>query len=195
MNERQEGILASIRQGQRVRVRELAERFGVSEMTIRRDLVALEAQGLLIRTHGGGAPVSRLRAPDGALTPASPEKVAIGRAAAALAAPGETVMVDAGTTALQVARHLPRDAGLIVVTTSLLVAQELYGAGPRLLLLGGFLRDDFPGVYGPLTETALASLRVDILFIGCDGASAEEGFYTADLHLLSLERAMIAAAA
>ena len=195
MNERQEGILASIRQGQRVRVRELAERFGVSEMTIRRDLVALEAQVLLIRTHGGGAPVSRLRAPDGALTPASPEKVAIGRAAAALAAPGETVMVDAGTTALQVARHLPRDAGLIVVTTSLLVAQELYGAGPRLLLLGGFLRDDFPGVYGPLTETALASLRVDILFIGCDGASAEEGFYTADLHLLSLERAMIAAAA
>ena len=70
MNERQEGILASIRQGQRVRVRELAERFGVSEMTIRRDLVALEAQGLLIRTHGGGAPVSRLRAPAATCRPA-----------------------------------------------------------------------------------------------------------------------------
>lgn len=195
MNERQEEILASIRQGQRVRVRELAERFGVSEMTIRRDLTGLEAQGLLIRTHGGGAPVSRLRAPDGALTPVSPEKVAIGWAAAGLAAPGETVMVDAGTTALQVARHLPRDAGLTVVTTSLLVAQELYGAGLHLLLLGGFLRSDFPGLYGPLTESALASLRVDVLFMGCDGASAEEGFYTADLHLLSLERAMIAAAA
>ena len=182
-----------LRQGQRVGVRELASRFGVAEMTIRRDLARLQERRLLIRTHGGGVPTERLYFPQGgaAAAAACPEKLAIGRCAARLVSPGQTVMVDAGMTALQVARHLPGNAGITVVTTSLCVAQELFGSAINVLLLGGFLRKEFPSLYGPLTESALRSLHVDVLFIGCDGASSEEGFYTVDLHLFNLEQAML----
>ena len=105
-------------------------------------------------------------------------------------------MVDTGTTALEVTRHLPRNAGITVVTASLCVAHELFGSDLTVLLLGGFLRKEFPSLYGPLTERMLlGSFHIDLLFIGCDGADSREGFYSADLHVSSLEQAMIRVAA
>ncbi len=174
-------------------VRELAEQFGVSDMTIRRDLSALQQHGHLVRTHGGGLVVGRADFLQRAFPSAavSPRKLAIGQAAAALVQPGQTVMVDTGTTALEVARHLPQDIGITVATTSLCVAEVLYGSPLNVLLLGGFIRKEFPSLYGPMTESLLQTLRVDVLFIGCDGANSEDGFYTADLHVSSLEQAMM----
>lgn len=193
VNQRQAAILQALGERGRVSVEDLAARLGVSGMTVRRDLTELEKRGLLVRTHGGALPRVPLALAGVTATPqaSSPEKIAIGRRAAALVEPGQTVMVDSGTTALEVARHLPADPSITVATVSLVVAWELYRSPLQVLLLGGFLRRDFPSLYGPLTQGNLADLTVDLLFIGCDGARSDDGFYTVDLHVSSLERAMI----
>jgi|LSQX01.2.fsa_nt_gb DeoR/GlpR family transcriptional regulator of sugar metabolism len=196
LNPRQSEIVELLESGHRVSVGELAQRFGVSNMTIRRDLSHLEEQGLVVRTHGGGVATGSLRFLHALLSrrEASPLKTAIGRRAARLIEPGQTIMVDTGTTALEVARRVPPDTSITVVTSSLLVAEELFGGPAKVLLLGGLLGSELPSVYGPLTESTLAGLQVDLLFMGCDGADSREGFYTADVHLSSLEQAMIRSA-
>jgi len=189
--DRQADILALLQADGRLQVRALAARFGVAEMTIRRDLTALEQAGLLVRTHGGAAPAGALRARPPA---PSPGKTALGRAAAARVAPGQTVMLSTGTTAIEIARHLPRDANLTVATTSLSVAQELFGSPLTVVLFGGILRKEFPSCYGPHTESMVKNFHVDVLFTGCDGAHSDDGFYTAEIQHSSLEQAMISIA-
>ncbi|MHB9037971.1 MAG: DeoR/GlpR family DNA-binding transcription regulator [Armatimonadota bacterium] len=193
MDARQSAIIDLIGQEQRVVVSDLAKRFAVSEMTIRRDLTELEAQGLLVRTHGGAVIAGRLRFIQRAFPKyvISPEKEAIGLLAASLVSPGETVMVDRGTTALEVSLRLPQDAGITVATTSLMVAQALYGSPVNVLILGGYLSKDFPSLYGPPTENMLESLHVNTLFLGCDGADSLTGLYTVDLHVAKFEHAMM----
>jgi len=189
LNHRQTDILSMLRGGQRISVRELAARFAVSEMTIRRDLNAMEAEGLLVRTYGGATPNRSLRPHH-----ESPAQAAIGRRAAALVSPGQTVMLSTGDTALEVARHLPRDANLTVATTSLSVAQELFGSAITVVLFGGILRKEFPSLYGPMTEAMVKNFHVDLLFTGADGARSDDGFYTAEIQHSSLEQAMISSA-
>lgn len=197
LNERQHAILDRLIRGGEVGVRELASEFDVTGMTIRRDFDLLEKKNLIVRTHGGAIAATGLRLMKGApeFAMVSEAKRAIGRAAAALVGQGETVMVDTGTTALAVAQVLPRDAGITVATTSLLVAQELYGSSVSVLVIGGKLREHFPSTYGSVAQSLLESLRVDTLFIGCDAAGGVEGFYTSDLDLLDQETAMVRAAA
>lgn len=194
MNLRQTEISELLNSEQEVSVQDLAERFGVSHMTIRRDLSFLEEQGLAIRTHGGAVLTGKLRFLRGAFPEAgSPEKNAIGKLAASLVGEGETVMVDSGAAAFDVALELPRTMGITLATTSLSVAQALYGSGIKILVLGGFLRDDNPSLFGPLAEQSLLGLSVDTLFLGCDGADSRDGFYMADLHVASLAQAMVVA--
>jgi DeoR/GlpR family transcriptional regulator of sugar metabolism len=193
LNARQSAILDLLRDEQRVNVAKLASHFSVSEMTIRRDLSTLSDKGFLVRTHGGGVAAGKMRFLQSAFptNEPSPLKVGIGRAAAQLVESGQTIMIEAGSTALEVARHLPHDASLTVATTSLCVAQELYRTPVNVLILGGFLRKDHPSLYGPLTESIVKDFHVDTLFMGCDGASADDGFYSIDLHISSLEQAMM----
>jgi len=193
MNTRQSEIVDLLQKAERLDVRFLAERFDVSQMTIRRDLKLLEEQGFLVRTHGGGIPAGKLRFLQSAFPhyTVSPQKAAIGRLAAGLIAPKQLVMIEAGTTSLEVARNIPRNCNISVATTSLCVLQELYGSPMQLLLLGGYARSDFPSVYGPMTEAMLKSFHVDILFIGCDGADSKRGFYASNLLISSLEQEMI----
>ncbi|MHB9036189.1 MAG: DeoR/GlpR family DNA-binding transcription regulator [Armatimonadota bacterium] len=186
-------ILELVTNNQEVTVRELADMFGVAEMTIRRDFDKLQKQGLLTRTHGGALSSPRLRFLQVGMQNGMPSKfkTKLGKLAASLVQPEQTVMVDTGTTALEVARHLPQDKGITVVTTSLCVAQELFETNIEVFLIGGFLRKSFPSVYGPATEKFLNDLRIDVLFIGCDGAHSDDGYYSNDLHISSLEQAMI----
>jgi DeoR/GlpR family transcriptional regulator of sugar metabolism len=192
-NERLLTMAGLLRANERLQVRELAVQFGVSEMTVRRDMLALEGQGLLVRTYGGGAASTHSPSSGNLLphAPSSPERAAIGRLAAGLVQSGQTVMVDTGTTALEVARHLPDDPGVTIATTSLGVALELYHSRLNLLLLGGFLHKEFPSLYGPLTEHNLNILHVDMLFIGCNGADSAGGFYASDMQLLTQIQAMM----
>jgi len=193
MNARKAAIVELLQEKESVRIRDLASRFEVSQMTIRRDLDEMAENGMVIRTHGGAIPSERLRFLESALCDAtvSPEKVAIGKLAASLVSSGQTIMVDAGTTALEVARSLPQSMRITVATTSLCVAQLLHDSPIDVLLLGGFLRKEFPSMYGPMTESMLGGFHVDTLFIGCDGASSVDGFYTTEARISSLEQTMI----
>jgi DeoR/GlpR family transcriptional regulator of sugar metabolism len=196
MNTRQSEILDLLQKKERVTVRALAEHFKVSPMTIRRDLAELEERSFLIRTHGGGLPTTKLRLLQRAFPnfTVSAEKEAIGKLAASQVGPGQTIMVDSGTTALEVARNLPRNFDLTIATTSIWVAQELYGSSLRLVLFGGFMREGFPSTYGPQTEAMLKEFHAHVLFIGCDGADSRNGFYTNDLLTVGLEQQMMSVA-
>ena len=193
MNTRQSAIVDILQKDEGVNVRQLADQLSVSQMTIRRDMAMLEEKGLLIRTHGGGLPADKLRFLHRAFPHYSvtPQKVAIGKLAASQVQPRQTVMVDSGTTTLEVARNLPKDIDITVATTSIWVAQELYGSPFNLVLFGGFIREGFPSTYGPLTEAMLKNFHVDMLFVGCDGADSKDGFYTTDLRTTSLEQLII----
>ncbi len=194
MNVRQSQIVDLLRQEERLDIGQLAELHHVSPMTIRRDLRTLENQGLLVRTHGGAVPSGKIHFLQHAFPhhTVGREKAAIGKLAAGLVGEGQVVMIDTGSTALEVARNLsPEDRNITVATTSLCVVQELYGSPLQVLLFGGYVRKEFPSLYGPLTEAMLKSFHVDILFVGCDGADSRGGFYTSDLRIYGLELEMI----
>lgn len=153
-------------------VESLADHFQVSGMTIRRDLHDLAGDGKVIRTHGGATPAARIsfeyRFLDRAREHAA-EKRQIAETAASMVEPGQAVLLDSGTTTLEIARRLRRIERLTIITTSLPIASELFGHEPiDTILLGGQLRKDSPDLLGGLTEQGLELLRPDIAFIGAD---------------------------
>lgn len=162
-------------------VESLASHFGVSGMTIRRDLQDLADEGKVLRTHGGAAPAARItfefRFLD-KLQHRAAQKEAIAELAASLVKPGQSVMLDSGTTTLAVARKLKAISRLTVITTSLPIASELFGIeGIDLILLGGRLRKDAPDLIGAITDQNLDVLRTDFAFIGADAISEDGGLY------------------
>jgi DeoR/GlpR family transcriptional regulator of sugar metabolism len=207
-DERRNAILDLLGRQPMLRVADLSERFGVSEVSIRRDLQRLEESGLLRRVHGGvvANPMLTL-APR--VTPFLTERMQrrrevkerIGIAAAQLVAPGDHIMFDAGTTTFQVARAIPGDllnhGNLTVITCSLLVAMELgVYRGVNVILLGGLYQPDFyMNVTGPKTIEALNGLHADKLFLGADGISITHGVTIAhNLVEAETDKVMIASA-
>lgn len=176
-------------------VAELAELTGASEMTIRRDLEALADQGVLERYRGGARslllrgqePPFALRAREGLEA-----KRRIAAEAAAMLSEGESVVLDSGTTCLEVARAL-RHRRLTVMPLSLHAANALVGAPDlRVLLPGGEPRPGELALTGPLAEASLAALRFDTAIIGCCGLSAPDGLTAYDLADAAVKRAAIA---
>lgn len=179
LRERRQAVAALVLERGEVSLAEMAEYFAVSQMTIRRDLEALEETGVLRRVMGGAIPaVNRFHEPpirERALH-ALPAKRAIGAAAAALIEDGETIIVDVGTTALECARALARSQRLTVVTPSLQVAQALaYAPSIRTHLVGGRLRPGEMSVVGPWATDALEQLNCDAVFLGVGGVHPERG--------------------
>ena len=163
-----------------VTIGELTARLGVSEATVRRDLDELQRSGIVTRTHGG-AVASRLRElPYPARnTLQVVEKQAIGRAAAALVTPGDTVFIGSGSTTLRLAAHLV-DVDVTVVTNSLPVATELSrGRAGEVIVVGGRLRTPELSLIGPRAVDAIRSYRAQVAFLGVPAIDAEHGF-TAD---------------
>ncbi|MFJ1578048.1 MULTISPECIES: DeoR/GlpR family DNA-binding transcription regulator [unclassified Streptomyces] len=190
-------ITEAVREAGRVGVAELAELTGASEMTIRRDLEVLAAQGVLERYRGGARslllrgeePPFALRTQDGLES-----KQRIAAEAARLIADGESVVIDSGTTCLEVARVLT-DRRLTVMPLSLHAVNTLTGA-PQLTLLvpGGRPRPGELALTGPLTLASLAALRFDTAVIGCCGLNAVDGLTAYDLDDAAVKRAAIASA-
>jgi len=194
MNSRQQKILDLLREHHEVSVHALSADFGVSAMTVRRDLEQLERARLATRTHGG-AISSRSAVIEFAFLARNlerlAEKRAIAREMALRVRAGTTLVLDTGTTTLEVARELTRTADLRVLTTSLAIASVLFAHEQiSLTLLGGAVRHDSPDLIGPLTEENLRRFRPDLAIVGAD-AACEDGLYTATLDIARITGAMI----
>ncbi len=167
---RREQILLELKLHPHVRVSELAERFGVSTETVRRDFEALSADGLLFRAHGGGSAPMRGHYPglDERSRQGMEERERIGQHAAGLVQPGDTVMIDAGSTTLQMARFLAyAGTPCTVLTNSLPVAMTLGQAEAAEVILcpGDYLASE-SAVIGPETVAFIEAHNVDHCFIG-----------------------------
>ncbi|MEU0335910.1 DeoR/GlpR family DNA-binding transcription regulator [Streptomyces sp. NPDC006193] len=164
----------------RLSVSELAERLGVSEMTVRRDLNALESQGLLRRVHGGAVPVRPREEGGGFFARREWQAVTkdrLGAAVAAMVEPGSTVLLDAGTTTVHVAEHLVGRAPLTVAVLSLQAASVLADKpGIELLLAGGRSRPGERSLVGPLALRTLGALSFDCFVMSIGGVHAERGW-------------------
>ena len=173
-------------------VEDLSSGFGVSASTIRRDLAQLELAGRLARTYGGA--IARAAHPESTLRERIGEayeaKHAIARVAAGEVQPGETVLLDAGSTVGALAHELRGVRDLTVVTTSLTVIAELAGSAVTVVCLGGTLRPLSQAFIGPLAEAALERLSFDRIFLGADGVSAADGICEAELEQTRLKELM-----
>jgi DeoR/GlpR family transcriptional regulator of sugar metabolism len=198
--ERRDRIALLVEEHQRVNVSDLTRRFGVTDASIRRDLMILEDAGRLRRIHGGavghaarlanGIYSTKLRA-------RREEKARIAAAAARLLRPGEIVLFDSGTTVAQVATQMPpalRAASAITaVTYSLPVIEEIGGwEAPHLVCLGGLYLPDYRAFVGPQAIASMRELTADVIFLGCDGLTVENGLTTP--HVLVAEVGAAAAA-
>jgi DeoR/GlpR family transcriptional regulator of sugar metabolism len=190
--QRRQEILRAVRGGA-AHVADLAESFGVSEMTVRRDLSALARDGKLERVHGGA-----LHAGEPRFAQIEVERFDVkdrmGAAAAALVEDGQTVMIDIGTSTLQMARHL-HGRRVTVVTTNLAVLEELLpDPDIELVLPGGIVRRNYRSLVGVLAEDSLRQIKSDILFLGTSGVDQEMGVWDTTMVEVPIKRLMIAGA-
>jgi DeoR/GlpR family transcriptional regulator of sugar metabolism len=173
---------------------ELARVLAVSESTVRRDLEVLDLAGSVKRTHGGAVYAGEVRSMppfDERTGTAAAEKRAIGQAAAALLQDGDTVLLDGGTTTLEVARALV-GRRVQVVTNSLPIAQLLASSQlTDLILIGGYVYPRTGVALGPLAIAAMQSIRVRTAILGAGGI-VREGIYNSNLLLVETERQMMA---
>ncbi|MDO8108345.1 DeoR/GlpR family DNA-binding transcription regulator [Isoptericola sp. b441] len=177
-----------------VSVAELARHFQVTESTVRRTLAELEARDLVQRTHGGALPIRQTDAPmDLKQSLHQAEKRAIGRAMAQRILPGQTVLLDSGTTTLEVARHLEARQ-LTVVTNDLLIGTAIARKqNAHLVFIGGELLPNVYTMWGPTSVQQLQNLRVNVAVFGADTVT-EDGIYNTSSYELELKRAMLSIA-
>ncbi len=195
LQERLHQILTLVEEQGRVSVADLADRFGVSAVTIRSDLATLEEQSYLVRTHGGA-----MARPAAAIVPAfsvrqtvnAAEKQRIGRAAAALVHDGDAIILDDSTTAWQVARHLKDHRELTVVTNSLYIALEFVDAlGVTVVMTGGTLRPVSASLVGDQGDCLLEGYHVQKGFFGVRGLTLEAGLTDPDQYGAEMKRRMV----
>jgi DeoR family fructose operon transcriptional repressor len=194
--ERQQAIAGLVTERGRVAVTAVAEHFGVTTETVRRDLATLERAGMLRRVHGGAVPIAALTVVEPLAGDRRPARTDAERriAAAALAhlpAAGGSVILDGGSCAAALADLLPGERPLVAATNSVPVAARLAGSpGLTLHLLGGRVRGTTQSTVGESTVAALTGLRADVAFLGTEGISAEHGFSTPDEAEAAVRRAM-----
>jgi DeoR/GlpR family transcriptional regulator of sugar metabolism len=190
--QRRDALLARLESDGRIVVKELAAELGVAEDSLRRDLRELAAAGLCQRVYGGALPVSPAIADYPTrreVAPASKRRVA--RHAVQLVAPGSTVILDGGTTTLQVARALPPDLDATIVTHSPTVAAALV-EHPRieLFLLGGRVFKHSAVASGAAAVEAAATVNADVFMLGVTGVHPEAGLTTGDADEAAMKRAL-----
>lgn len=198
--ERQQAIATLIGQRGRVSVADLAEQYGVTTETVRRDLAVLDRLGLIRRVHGGAVGSGALTTIELGTVERDSTRAAEKDRIAELAQrylpeSGGSVLFDAGTTTARVAAAMPADLDLVAVTNSLPIATRLTGfAGVRVHLLGGRVRGVTQAAVGAETLRLLGELRVDVAFLGTNALTVRHGLSTPDPEEAAVKRAMIAAA-
>ena len=193
--ERQQRILEILAKDISVRSTYLSQVLNVSDMTIRRDLDALEQAGLVQRTHGGA--VFRQERFAGKFYYQSSveknpqEKSAIAQQAADMIQPDDTIYIGEGVTASLVARHVAPDMPCTIYTNNLGVVNELGEVAAELVLLAGTYDANSHAVSGPLTMELIRQVHADIVFLGADGLCINAGLTTPDHQIAVIERTMI----
>lgn len=193
---RKQQILDLLKQNGQVIAKEVSRAMGLSEDTIRRDLREMAQDGLLQRVHGGALPASpavadfagrELLRHDG--------KVAIGAAAAAMVQPGQVILLDGGTTAREVARHLPLRLKATIVTHSPTIALELiHHPELEVILVGGRLFKHSVVSVGAVAIETISHIHADTFFMGVTGVHPKTGLTTGDYEEAAVKRAMSHAA-
>jgi DeoR/GlpR family transcriptional regulator of sugar metabolism len=193
--ERRTQILQIIRSAGRVRVNGLATRFNTSAVTIRSDLNELHQRGLVLRSHGGAVlPETILRESPvhERLKAHSDEKRRIGAMAATLIDNGETIILDSGTTTLEIARQIKKKAGLQVITNGVNIAAELVDARDvQVFIVGGTVRGESASISGHFAEQMLEQFSADKFFLSGAGCDLDFGVSGANLEETIVTRAMI----
>jgi DeoR/GlpR family transcriptional regulator of sugar metabolism len=208
--ERRRRILEQVRRRGYVSFRDLADVVGISESTVRRDLRALAAEGLLTTTRGGAGrhdAAEQLHADPEMGTGAAPggdpgrddpvaaARAAIAARAAALVAPGTAVLLGPGRSTHRMAERLTAIEQLTVVTNSVPVTNALLGAEQiDLVMVGGTLRRSISAFVGPLTEGSLQGLRGAQVFVSGEGVTVERGLTTPNVFAAATDMALVAAA-
>lgn len=195
--QRRELILATLRTEGRVVAKDLAASLGISEDSVRRDLRELAAEGLLHRVHGGALPASPAVADFAARTAIGTDaKAEVARLAAALVRDGQTVGLDGGTTAQQVARALPPGLRATVVTHSPTVAVELAThPSVEVIVVGGRLFKHSVVAAGAAAHEAIGRVSLDAFFLGVTGIHPTAGLTTGDADEAAVKRAWVGRAA
>lgn len=179
-----------------IRVEALADRLGVTQMTIRRDLAAMEEEGLLLRTHGGctvQSPMMRELSFSEKDVLRAAQKAAIAREAVRYIEADTSIFIDTGTTCLHVARALPNNLNLRVYTNNLRVAMELFGRdGFSVTLYGGHLAQRSPDLYGEIAISRVQEYRLDTAILGADAIDTLRGeVYGAVPEITNVDRAVL----
>ncbi|ADI14360.1 DeoR/GlpR family DNA-binding transcription regulator [Truepera radiovictrix] len=199
LTERQQAILERLERSGRVSVAELSRELGVSEVTTRKDLQELEERSLLKRVYGGAVAAHRSKynlSLGDKVGHLALNKQRIAEAALALIHDGDTLILDAGSTTLALARLLPgRRRGLTIITNALPILAELSSAeGFELISLGGLVRSHSLAMIGPQTVANLRALHADRAFLGATGVTLRGGLSTPNLIEAETKAAMVAAA-
>jgi DeoR/GlpR family transcriptional regulator of sugar metabolism len=197
--ERRKRIVEYVQRFGEVRTEQLSEWFGVSEVTLRRDLEILESQNRLRRVRGGAVPNTtpplETRFQE-RLELRTAQKREIAAAAAELVKDGQVVMLSAGTTTTYLARELLKKNELTVITTAINIASELAGHDHiTLIMIGGVVRPGSYATVGHLADEALLQINADFAFIGVDGIDLDSGFTTPNLMESRTDSIMLRAAA
>ncbi len=193
-------ILQRLRERSQISVAELHKEFGVSEVTIRKDLNALYERNLLVRTRGGAMSFPTDETSDDEPINSKSlfnkrEKQAIGRLAASLIEEGNTILLDSGTTTLEIARNLDRFRRLTIITNAINIAVELLRYKRfNVILLGGNLREPSHSTVGPVAESNLKLFYCDKLFLGVDSFNVECGLSTPNIEEANINQVMLSMA-
>jgi len=200
IEERRSKILNLLHTEGRVFVGQLVNTFGVSEVSIRKDLAVLEERKLLVRVKGGAIVLHQSGDLDDMSISSKQqlhtrEKQLIGKYAAAMISDGDRVIIDSGTTTMEIAKNLDRLKDLTVITNALDIAITLNNYGRfTVIVLGGTMRAVSHSTVGMISEYALKNIFCDKLFLGVDSISITDGLSTPSLEEASLNQAMIGAA-
>jgi DeoR family transcriptional regulator of aga operon len=190
-------ILQKLSLHDQVFVNELSKEFVVSEVTIRNDLEKLESKNLLIRARGGAMSTVQVVSQDlqsGEMHRLNmPEKAKIGKAAAKLIKDSDTVIIDSGTTTLEVVKNLAAALNNVaIISNALNIANQLVSSpNINLIIPGGMLRKNSVSLIGPLAEKSFKNFYVDKLFLGVDGFDTMHGISTTNIEKASLNQIMI----
>lgn len=196
--ERQAKIVQEIQRRGAAKVADLVDLFGVSDMTIRRDLDVLAQQGLVDKVYGGATRRARSTHEPGFAAKSArqrAEKEAIAALAAEEVTPGSAIGVSAGTTTWTLARRLRQVPDLTIVTNSIRIADLLHSTGgpEQSVVLTGGVRTPSDALVGPIAVAALRTLHLDAVFLGVHGMDPEAGFTTPNLLEAETDRALITA--